>query len=72
MEIKLGKYKHFKGCEVKVIGIAKHSETEEDMVVYEHTGDNPKFKLWVRPATMWFDHIERDGYSGPRFVWIGE
>lgn len=72
MEIKLGRYKHFKGHEIKVICLAKHTETEEDMVVYEHLGDNPKSKMWARPAKMFFDHMERDGYSGPRFVWLGE
>lgn len=70
MEIKLGKYRHFKGNEYEVIGLAKHSETQEDMVVYKPLYHDSG--MWVRPASMWFDHIERDGYSGPRFTWIGE
>jgi hypothetical protein len=70
MEIKLGKYKHFKGNEYQVIGLAKHSETQEEMVVYKPLYNNSG--LWVRPAAMWFDHIDRDGYSDPRFVWIGD
>ncbi|MCL2737547.1 MAG: DUF1653 domain-containing protein [Alphaproteobacteria bacterium] len=52
--IKIGAtYKHFKGNEYKVIAIAKHSETEEDMVVYQKLyGD---MATWVRPASMWDD-----------------
>lgn len=70
MEIRTGRYRHFKGKEYRVLGMAKHSETLEPMVVYEAlygTGG-----LWVRPAAMWNERVERDGYSGPRFVYIGE
>lgn len=70
MEIRTGRYRHFKGKEYRVLGMAKHSETLEPMVVYEAlygTGG-----LWVRPANMWNERVERDGYSGPRFVYIGE
>ena len=70
MEIKPGKYRHFKGKEYELIGIAKHSETLEPMVVYRPLyGEGG---LWVRPAAMWLEHVERDGYSGPRFQYIGE
>lgn len=69
-EIKIGKYRHFKGNEYAVIGMAKHSETLEPMVVYRALyGEGG---LWVRSASMWTEHIERDGYSGPRFTFIGE
>ena len=64
-QIKLGKYRHFKGGEYRLLGIAKHSETLEPMVVYEALYDNSS--LWVRPAAMWTEHVERDGYCGPRF-----
>lgn len=48
---------------------ARHSETEELMVVYQPLyGEGG---MWVRPADMWSEHVERDGYSGPRFVYIG-
>ena len=68
MELKLGKYRHFKGNEYELIGIATHSETMEPMVVYRALyGESG---LWVRPATMWTEHIERDGYSGPRFQYL--
>ena len=65
MEIKSGKYQHFKGNEYEVLFLATHSETMEPMVVYRALyGEGG---LWVRPASMWTEHVERDGYSGPRF-----
>ena len=70
MDIKIGKYRHFKGKEYEVIGISRHSETLEPMVVYRALyGEHG---LWVRPAAMWTEQVERDGYSGPRFQYIGE
>ena len=70
MEIKTGKYRHFKGNEYEVIGLAKHSETMEPMVVYRALyGEGG---LWVRPASMWLEQVDRDGYHGPRFQYIGE
>ena len=69
MEIKLGKYRHFKGNEYEVIGIAKHSETLEPMVVYKALyGDGD---IWVRPASMWDETITRDGKTFKRFEYIG-
>jgi hypothetical protein len=69
-EIRPGRYRHFKGNEYRVIGTARHSETLEEMVVYQAMyGDHG---LWVRPASMWSETVERDGYCGPRFVYIGE
>ena len=70
MDIKLGKYRHFKGNEYRVIGIATHSETMEPMVVYQALYG--QMRLWVRPASMWTEYVERDDYSGPRFQYIGE
>ena len=67
-EIRLGRYRHFKGNEYEVIGVAKHSETLEPMVVYRALyGEGG---LWVRPAAMWNEQVEREDYSGPRFVYI--
>lgn len=64
--IKPGRYRHFKGNEYEVIGTARHSETLEELVVYRALyGDSG---LWVRPAAMWTETVERDGYRGPRFV----
>ncbi len=69
-EIKLGKYRHFKGMEYEVIGVAKHSETLEPMVVYRALyGEGG---LWVRPAAMWNEIVERDGKSFPRFTYVDE
>ena len=67
-EIKLGKYRHFKGNEYRVIGMARHSETMEEMVVYQALYGEQG--IWVRPAHMWNETVERDGYCGPRFVFV--
>jgi hypothetical protein len=49
-----------------VVGVARHSETEEQLVVYRPlSGDSG---LWVRPLEMWDEPVDRDGYAGPRFV----
>lgn len=69
MELKTGKYRHFKGNEYELIGIARHSETMESMVVYRALYGEQG--LWVRPASMWTETVERDGYCGPRFQYIG-
>ena len=68
--IKPGRYRHFKGNEYRVLCTARHSESLEPMVVYQALyGERG---IGVRPAAMWDEHVERDGYSGPRFVFIGE
>ena len=69
MELKTGKYRHFKGKEYELIGLATHSETMETMVVYRALYDDGG--LWVRPASMWTQTVDRDGYCGPRFQYIG-
>ena len=68
--IKLGKYQHFKGNLYQVLHLAKHSETDEMMVVYQ-----PQYGekgIWVRPLSMFDEVIERDGKSIKRFVYINE
>ena len=70
MDIKLGKYHHFKGNEYEVVAIAKHSETLEEMVVYKDLKNDGK--VWVRPAVMWDETVERDGKIFKRFEFIGE
>ena len=68
--IKPGRYRHFKGKEYEVFGVARHSETEEELVVYHALyGD---FGLWVRPVSMWNETVERDGKTFRRFTYIGE
>jgi len=69
-ELKIGKYKHYKGNFYKVIGVAKHSETLEDLVVYECLYDNPKSKLWIRPLKMFIEEVEINGKKVPRFEFI--
>lgn len=69
-EIKLGKYRHFKGTEYEVIALATHSETQELMVVYRALyGERG---LWVRPAAMWCETVMRDGKTMQRFIYIGD
>ncbi len=69
MDIRPGRYRHFKGKEYEVLGVASHSETLEPMVVYRALyGEGG---LWVRPAAMWAEQVDREEYSGPRFVYIG-
>lgn len=68
--IKPGRYRHFKGNEYEVLGTAKHSETLEEMVVYRALYG--EFGLWVRPASMWEETVERDGKTYQRFTYIGD
>ena len=68
--IAVGKYRHIKGNEYEVISIARHSETTEPMVVYRAMyGDHG---VWVRPAEMWNETIEREGKTFKRFEKIDE
>ena len=68
--IKTGRYRHFKGNEYEVLYVAKHSETLEEMVVYRALyGEGG---IWVRPAAMWEEEIERDGKRFKRFEYIGD
>ena len=68
MEIKPGKYRHFKGNEYEVLGLAKHSETLEPMAVYRALyGEGG---LWVRPASMWNETVEHEGKTVLRFTFI--
>jgi hypothetical protein len=69
-EIKPGRYRHFKGNEYEVLYLATHSETLEPMVVYRALyGERG---VWVRPASMWNEMMERDGQTFRRFTYIGE
>ena len=69
-EIRPGRYRHFKGKEYEVLYLARHSETEEEMVVYRALyGERG---VWVRPAAMWNEEIERDGKRMRRFTRIGD
>jgi hypothetical protein len=64
--IPLGCYRHYKGNDYQVIGIARHSETEEELVVYRKLyGDG---SLWVRPLAMFMEKVVVDGRTVPRFA----
>lgn len=65
-DIKPGIWRHFKGNRYQVIGLARHSETEELMVVYRALYGPGE--LWVRPAAMWLETVEHDGQIFQRFV----
>ena len=60
-------YKHYKGGRYKIIGIAKHSETLEEFVVYEALYDNPESRLWIRPKKMFLESVVVDGKEVERF-----
>lgn len=64
-EVKLGIYSHYKGNTYKVLYIAKHSETLEDMVIYQDVNESDK--IWARPISMWNDDIKIDGKTVKRF-----
>ena len=64
--MELGKYKHFKGGEYEVLGIATHSETLENLVVYK----NERGEFWVRPIEMFLEEVEFKGKKVPRFKFI--
>lgn len=69
-QIRPGRYRHFKGKEYQVLYLARHSETLEEMVVYQALyGDRG---IWVRPAAMWNELVEQDGRKIPRFSYCGE
>lgn len=61
-------YLHYKtGNKYKVLALAKHSESLEDLVVYEALYDNPMAKIWARPLAMWGEEVEFNGKKLPRF-----
>ena len=73
-DLKLGKYQHYKGKFYEVIGIARHSETLDELVVYRALYDSKEFgknALWVRPKAMFLENITLDGKQVPRFRYGG-
>lgn len=72
-KIKAGQiYKHFKGDSYKIVTLAKSSDTEEWVVVYERITDitHTGWKVWVRPLSLFEEHVEKPDYKGPRFEYI--
>lgn len=68
--LKEGRYRHHKGNQYIVLGVARHSETDEEVVVYRQ--DYGERGLWVRPLTMFLETVEVDGKRVPRFEFVGE
>ena len=68
--LKPGRYRHFKGNEYRLLYVARHSETLVPMVVYQALYG--EMGIWVRPAEMWNEQVEKETYTGPRFIYIGE
>jgi hypothetical protein len=64
-----GRYRHYKGNEYEVVGIARHSETDERMVVYRPLYDDSG--MWVRPLAMFLETVQVDGKTVPRFAYLG-
>lgn len=68
MSLENGIYQHYKGNLYEVLGVARHSETEEAHVVYKTLyGD---YSLWIRPLSMFIEMVEVDGHSVPRFAFV--
>lgn len=65
-----GRYRHFKGGDYEVLGVARHSEGLEDMVVYRPLYNDTG--LWVRPMSMFTEQVEHDGTTQPRFTFMAE
>ncbi len=71
-ELKAGVYKHYSGLLVLVLGVARHSETEEKLVAYVPLAVKINPRITVRPYNMFFEQVERNGQKKPRFEFIGE
>ncbi len=70
MELKTGRYRHYKGREYEVLYTARHSETLENLVVYKQLyGDH---EVWVRPLDMFLEKVESGGISLQRFTYTGD
>jgi hypothetical protein len=72
MKIKLGKYEHYKGKQYEVIGIARHSETLEELVIYKALYQTEGENLWVRPHNMFTEDVVVGGKKMPRFKYLGK
>lgn len=70
MELKLGRYRHYKRNEYRVLFLARHTETEEELVIYQDV-QSPE-KIWARPLGMFLEAVEIDGMTTPRFTYLGE
>lgn len=74
-DLKPGRYRHFKGKLYQLVGVAHHSETLEEYVVYRALYESPDFgkdSLWIRPKAMFLEMVRVDGKEAPRFEYIGD
>lgn len=70
MDVKTGKYRHYKGQYYQVIDVVRHSEDESELVLYKPLyGEG---KLWVRPLDMFFEQVDVSGSMMPRFAWVSD
>ena len=70
MNVVMGRYRHYKGNEYRVLGLARHSETEEWMVYYQALYGDKGY--WVRPLAMFSEEVVVGGERRPRFEWVGD
>jgi hypothetical protein len=72
-EIQIGQYEHYKGKRYEVLGVVRHSETNELLVLYKalYKGDFPEDTLWVRPLSMFKEHVSIEGKRVLRFRYLG-
>ena len=70
MKLPKGRYKHYKGAFYELIDTARHSETEEWLVVYRT--EYGEKEMWVRPLEMFCSSVEIDGREVPRFAYVGD
>jgi len=74
MKLKFGRYEHYKGKQYEVIGLARHSETLEKLVIYKALYDSPEFgdnALWARPESIFLENVNVDGKETPPFKHLG-
>ena len=67
--LKLGLYQHYKGPQYKVMHVATHSETNEQLVIFQALYG--EYGIWARPLSMFLETIEKDGHTIPRFAYLG-
>lgn len=72
MEVEVGIYQHYKGGKYRVIGVAKHSETLEDLIIYEALYENKTSNIWARPIEMFVDEVEVGTKKIPRFKFLSQ
>jgi hypothetical protein len=71
-QLRAGVYRHYSGLLVQMLGVARHSETEEKFVVYVPLSVKDGPRITVRPYTMFFEEVDVNGSKQPRFEFVGE